>query len=164
MKLKVFSSRNWPGKPISYIWLEYCRVINGIMPDVHIIINYFVWLFRWKDVYITVFSNHRTLNKLVFLFNIEQTLRRQKRRFGGAVYYHIVTTTITVYFITPLTNILPFHWFSASHDMSLVLLDGGRVIVHRLPFTDNPTTITNPIRLCICVFETRVRTLRVRRW
>ena len=57
----------------------------------------------------------------------------------------------------------------------LVLLDGGRVIVHRLP-CDSPTTITRravprrlfthlePNQLCICVSETRVRTLRVRRW
>ena len=34
---------------------------------------------------------------------------------------------------TPLTNILPFHWFRARHIIQyvLVLLDDGRVIVHR---------------------------------
>ena len=32
--------------------------------------------------------------------------------------------------MTPLTNILPFHWFRARHMIGLVLLDVGRVIVH----------------------------------
>ena len=47
-----------------------------------------------------------------------------------------------MYIITPLTKILPFHWFRARHMICLSFTrNSGRVIVHRLP-CDSPTTIT----------------------
>ena len=80
-----------------------------------------------------------------------------------------------VLYKTPLTNILPFHWFRARHTicLSFITRNGGCVIVHHLP-CDSLTTIKRraeprrlfthfePNQLCVCVSEMRVRTLCVR--
>ena len=72
-------------------------------------------------------------------------------------------------FITPLTNILPFHWFRVRHITCLSFTRNGcRVLVQRLSHGMQYLVVffnhLEPNQLCICLSEMSRRTLRVPRW